>query len=92
MKGYFAAKKSHSKIFLPITYVHKYTPPVKRGDDSSSPDVMPDLIEESESDDHFEDAPEPQAANLPSGRPSNFESDQQDVYYECHNDPDSPTL
>lgn len=89
MNDYFSAKESHSKVFLPITYVHKYTPPVKHEDNSGSPDSMPELIEESESDKYFEDAPESQATNLPS---ASHNPDQQDVFHGCHGDPNSPTL
>ena len=88
MNDYFSAKESHSKVFLPITYVHVEYELY----DSGSPDMMPKPIEESESDEYFEDAPELQVTNLPSGSHCQFEPDRQDVFYECHDDPDSPTL
>ena len=92
MNDYFiAAKTGNSKIFLPATYVHKYTPPVKHKEDSSSPSSMPDLVE-SENDEHFEDASEFQASDLPSSSPRDFESEKQEDFHECHDDPNSPTL
>ena len=51
MSHYFSAKKSHSKIFLPIGYVYKDSPPVK---DSSSPHSKLDFTGETVNHSHFE--------------------------------------
>ena len=85
------AKKEASKVFLCITFVHKYPSSVKQGDDSSNADSMPELVE-SENDENFDDAPEFQAADVPSGSASQFESDKQDNFYDCHDNPNSPSL
>ena len=92
MNDHFTATKSeNSRIFLPITYVHKYPPPIKQGDDSSNVDSMPELLE-SENDENFDDAPEFQGAVKPPGSPSQFGSDKQDHFYDCHDNPNSPSL
>ena len=57
MSHYFSNKKSHSKIFLPMAYVYKNSPPVK---DSSSPHSFPDFTEETG---NHENVPEFQAMN-----------------------------
>ena len=92
MNDHFTAtKRENSKVYLPITFVHKYPPSVKQGDGSSNVDPMPELIE-SENDENFDDAPEYQAPDVPSGSPSPFESDKQEDFYDCHDNPHSPSL
>ena len=75
MSHYFTpAEKWHSKVFLPVTFVFKYTPPAQRRND---PDSMPDLVE-SEDEDCYEDAPGPPFD-------SHYESDKQEIYHDDHN-------
>ena len=90
MSHYFTpAEKWHSKVFLPVTFVRKYTPPAQRRNDSNSPKSMLDLVESGD-EDNYEDAPESPTTDLPSN--NRYESDKQEVYHECHDDPNSPTL
>ena len=84
-------KKGASKVFLCITYVHKYPSSVKQGDDFSDTDSMPELVE-SENDENFDYIPEFQAVDVPSDSASQFESDKQDQFYDCYDNPNSPSL
>ena len=91
MSHYFSVEKnSHSKIFLPITYVKKCSSPVKHKDDSGNLHPMPGLVEKRGNDDYFEDAPEIPVTNLPSGSPSHCEPVEQDFY--DYQGSDSPKL
>ena len=86
-----ATKSENSKIFLPITYIHKYPLPIKQGDNSSNVDSMPELLE-SENDEISDDAPEFQGAVKLPNSPSPFGFDKQDHFYDCHDIPNSPSL
>ena len=90
MSHYFTpVEKWHSKVFLPVTFVHKYTPPAQHRNDSNNPDSMPGLVE-SEDGNNYVDAPESPTIDLLSS--NHYKSDKQEVYHECHDDPNSPAL